>query len=574
MSILGMTYLAVGADMGSIDAGRRARRRHAAAVLLSGLVGSLALAGTSAAIVPLTVHATASPVCGGLTADASFASESGLLGRSHACEHLREREAPSSALGIVADAVHSRLAAAAEMARLPTTNPAVIGRWSRARNPGTQTVGVAAVLLHTGKVLLFGQLPTDTATTGFVFDPASGTGHAVPVPAPIFCGSVTPLSDGQILSVGGADPTPRGIPDVWLFKPHAETWVRQPDTPLGRYYPTSTRLPDGRIVIAAGKELDGSTRNPAVEVYRQPAPGAGVGTLSVVGTDHPTSYYPHQVVMPDGQMLQVESSLSYTLNPATWTWSQLPSLPMSLGAGSAHLVLPGPASGATRVMVIGGLHAAGARATTQVLDYAKPAAGWARGPSMPTARAHMNVVQVPDGSAYGIGGNAADLNDSPRPRTLHYDPSTQRWTSMAVQSSRRAYHSTALLLPDGRIMSAGDNYAGGGLQRIDFYSPPYLFRGKRPRISSAPRQVASGRRFTIKTSGPPVTRAVLMAPGSTTHANEMNARHVRLAVTRTRTGFVATAPTKNAAPPGYYMLFVLRHNGVPSVARWVHVGHM
>lgn len=64
---------------------------------------------------------------------------------------------------------------------------------------------------------------------------------------------------------------------------------------------------------------------------------------------------------------------------------------------------------------------------------------------------------------------------------------------------------------------------------------------------------------------------MLMAPGATTHANEMNARHVRLAVTRTRSGFRARVPSRYAAPPGYYMLFVLRANGVPSVARWVHV---
>ena len=64
---------------------------------------------------------------------------------------------------------------------------------------------------------------------------------------------------------------------------------------------------------------------------------------------------------------------------------------------------------------------------------------------------------------------------------------------------------------------------------------------------------------------------MLMAPGATTHANEMNARHVRLAVTRTRSGFRARVPSRYVAPPGYYMLFVLRANGVPSVARWVHV---
>jgi hypothetical protein len=84
--------------------------------------------------------------------------------------------------------------------------------------------------------------------------------------------------------------------------------------------------------------------------------------------------------------------------------------------------------------------------------------------------------------------------------------------------------------------------------------------------------VSYGAGFSIATSGPAVTRAVLMAPGATTHADEMSARHVELAVTATGGGFTATAPTAAVAPPGYYMLFVLTANGIPSPASWVHVG--
>jgi hypothetical protein len=130
-----------------------------------------------------------------------------------------------------------------------------------------------------------------------------------------------------------------------------------------------------------------------------------------------------------------------------------------------------------------------------------------------------------------------------------------------------------VLLPDGRIMSAGDNETGGGLQQIDFYKPPYLFQGKRPVISAAAKRVQYGQRFAIRTTGPTATRAVLMAPGATTHANEMNARYVPLAVTRTARGLSAVAPrTASIAPPGHYMLFVLDAKGVPSVAKWVRVG--
>jgi hypothetical protein len=183
----------------------------------------------------------------------------------------------------------------------------------------------------------------------------------------------------------------------------------------------------------------------------------------------------------------------------------------------------------------------------------------------------MNVVQVPDGSAFAIGGNSSALYGQGQLQTMAFDPDTATWTNMAAQTYRRAYHSTAILLPDGRIMSAGDTGAGGGRQRIDYYSPPYMFR-PRPAIASAPDELGYGETFDITTSGPTTTQAVLMAPAATTHAVEMNARRVELAVTPTTTGLRATAPASGRiAPPGHYMLFTMTTDGTPSTATWVHI---
>jgi hypothetical protein len=515
-------------------------------------------------------------VCDGLTPDADYPEEAAELGAEHACEHLHERYAARNLTPAMRAAIARAFRHSYEQAEaaLDTTDPAVIGSWSAATNPGTKTVGISAVLLHTGKVLLFGgkYKSTDRNTAAYIYDPVTRTGHEVPAPAPVFCGSVTQLSDGRVLTAGGADPIPKGIVDVWLFNPISEQWIRQPDTPLGRYYPTSTRLADGRIVITAGSELNGSTPNPTVELYTPPAAGHTVGTLRVVGPNHVTGIYPRQWVMPDGKMLQVTGLRSFVLNPATWSWTTLKKLPGGNSVGSAGLMLPEGPSGSSQVMMIGGLKNGTATAKTEQYDYSNQAAGWSFGPPMLTARAHMNVVQLPDGSAIAIGGNSTGLYDAGQPQTMAYDPNTDTWTNMAVQTIRRAYHSTAILLPDGRIMSAGDGGAGGGRQKIDFYSPPYLFKGPRPVIGSAPSQVNYGATFSIGTSGPAATRAVLMAPAATTHANEMNARQVELAVTPNGGGFNATAPTAEVAPPGYYMLFVLTAGGIPSVARWVHVG--
>jgi hypothetical protein len=513
---------------------------------------------------------SAKKVCGNMTPDATYQSEVALLGTDHACEHLKGRQFVATK----ANRVAMKAAHAAAVASLATTDPAVIGSWSNATNPGTKTIGISAVMLHTGKVLLFGgkYASTDKNTAAYLFDPVTGTGHEVPAPAAVFCGSVAQLSDGRILSVGGTNKIPQGIVDVWIFDPVSEQWIRQPDSPLGRYYPTSTKLADGTVVTMAGTELDGVTKNPTVELYTPPAPGSDVGTLQVVGSSHTTGYYPRQWLMPDGNLLQVDGRKSYRLDTQSWQWTSPLGLPPGNGAGSAGLMLPGGPNGSSRVMMVGGLQSSTAVASTEKYDYSNPAGGWSYGNPMPTQRAHMNVVQVPDGSAYGIGGNSSGLYNVGQYQTMKYDPATDTWTNMAVQSPRRGYHSTAVLLPDGRIMSAGDTGAGGGRQLIDFYSPPYLFQGPRPVISASPSSVAYGGTFSISASGATATRAVLMAPGATTHADEMNARRVELAVTPTADGFTATAPDPRVAPPGYYMLFTVTADGIPSVASWVHLG--
>jgi hypothetical protein len=153
------------------------------------------------------------------------------------------------------------------------------------------------------------------------------------------------------------------------------------------------------------------------------------------------------------------------------------------------------------------------------------------------------------------------------------DPKTHEWTLGPAQQEDRAYHSTAVLLPDGRVLSGGDDRTGYRTSDTgEIYSPPYLFRGPRPLIGAAPQKVGYGLGFHVGASGG-ATRAVLMAPGVTTHGTEMQARHVELAVThRGASGLdVLAPPSGGVAPPGWYMLFVLNAEGVPSIARWVHV---
>ena len=198
-----------------------------------------------------------------------------------------------------------------------------------------------------------------------------------------------------------------------------------------------------------------------------------MGTLKVVGPDHTTGFYPKLFVMPDGKVMEAKGFGSFRFDPASPDWKSYGRLPAFAGAGAAGMMLPGGPRGSNRVISVGGLDHGPALAATEIFNYANPKAGRHKGHPMPQPRAHMNLVQVPNGSAYGIGGNRTGLYGAGTRQTLHYDAATDRWRGMAVQSVRRAYHSTAVLLPDGRILSAGDTGAGGGGALLDIYSPPY-----------------------------------------------------------------------------------------------------
>lgn len=134
------------------------------------------------------------------------------------------------------------------------------------------------------------------------------------------------------------------------------------------------------------------------------------------------------------------------------------------------------------------------------------------------------------------------------------------------------YHGTALLLPDGRVLSAGQDY--GPLARYgEIFSPPYLFRGPRPTITSAPSNVGPGAVLQLASpQAATIAKVVLIRGGSTTHQVDSDQRSIPLTFTVAGETISAQVPVnRNLLPPGYYMLFVVDSDGVPSVAPWVHI---
>jgi hypothetical protein len=221
--------------------------------------------------------------------------------------------------------------------------------------------------------------------------------------------------------------------------------------------------------------------------------------------------------------------------------------------------------------------------TVELLDLGAPNPAWQYVAPMHHPRVLCDSVLLPDGKVLVVGGSSTGKSDvaiDPVLPTEVYDPSTNTWTELAPINCPHMYHSTAVLIPDGRVMRGGKD---GQFQRdpykyfehrLELCSPPYLFAGTRPQIAFAPSAGAYGSDITIDspTAGD-IARVAVIRLGAVTHSFHMDQRYVGLAITgATATQLTVTLPpNSNIAPPGAYMLFTLDGAGIPSVATIIRI---
>jgi hypothetical protein len=239
---------------------------------------------------------------------------------------------------------------------------------------------------------------------------------------------------------------------------------------------------------------------------------------------------------------------------------------------------------AGKILVVGG---GSPTATAEVIDLLG-ARTWSLVGSMSVARRQTNATLLADGTVLVTGGtNASGFNSAPTNSAVlaaeRWNPASPgSWTQLASMSHYRLYHTTALLLPDARVLvvGSGEPAATGLTDDLtgEIFSPPYLFKADgtaaaRPVISSAPTQLAYGAAFTVGTaSAAQISKVLLVRLSAVTHAFDMNQRGVVLSFTRGSSSLAVTAPAnKQLAPSGHYMLFIVNSSGVPSVAKVVRL---
>ena len=437
----------------------------------------------------------------------------------------------------------------------------VTGSWSSLENWPYRAVHTH--LLPDGRVLFWSYY--DEALAPQIWDPSDGSIiPAASISYSIFCAGHSFLADGRLLVTGGHQADYVGWPYARIYNPFNNTWTTAPNMNAGRWYPTNTTLPNGDVLVIDGDINSGTNLNTLPQIYQV----ASNSWRNLTSAQLALPLYPRMFVAPNGNVFEAgpdpASRYLNTSGAGAWTSVSTMKFNSSRDYGSAVMYQPG------KIITMGGGDPP--TATAEIIDLNSATPTWQSTGSMNFARRQIDATVLPDGKVLVTGGSSGsgfDNNNAPVETSEMWDPATGKFTKMASESTYRGYHSTALLLPDGRVVSAGGNVAGPTAQ---IFSPPYLFQGTRPAIASAPNEISYGSTFSIGTpDSSTITSVSLIRNGSVTHAFNMDQRFMQLNYTKTGGGLSISAPSNaNVAPPGYYMLFILK-SGVPSVAAIVRL---
>ncbi len=195
--------------------------------------------------------------------------------------------------------------------------------------------------------------------------------------------------------------------------------------------------------------------------------------------------------------------------------------------------------------------------------------------SMNFARADGDATILPDGNIFINGGQSYNEQYSVFTPEI-YNPNTQTTKNMSNSYFRRNYHSTSLLLPDGRILTAG-----GDVWNAEIFYPPYLFTkdknnktvlAERPKIINLEKNIKRGQNIDIGIEGV-VSKVSLISTGSTTHAqgSESKFRDIDFVKLSNNKIQIKLDNNSNNIQNGTYLLFILNSKGTPSEGKIVFI---
>ncbi|MEV6299423.1 galactose oxidase-like domain-containing protein [Actinoplanes sp. NPDC051861] len=380
------------------------------------------------------------------------------------------------------------------------------------------------------------------------------------------------------------------------FDPVAERYVRTGNMRDHRWYPTLIGLTNGEVLAVSGLDQFGRILPGRNERY---LPGERRWVRAPeLKRYFPT--YPSLHMMADGQVFYSGSNAGYGSDtegrtPGVWDvernrFRAVPGLRDPRMTETSSSVLLAPAQD-QKVMILGGGEIGESpvsTARTDIVDLDERQPRYRPGPDLPKPARYLSTVLLPDDTVFTTGGSSGyrggAYRGEPRSDLFNsqiYRPAENAFATAADSTVGRNYHSEAILLPDGRVITLGGDplydetgkNAGTFEQRIEVFSPPYLFRGTRPTMAGGPTEISRDETASFATpDAARITSARLIRPSSVTHVTDTDQRSVAVDVVPAAGGVEITVPKRaGLVPSGWYMLFLIDDRGVPSVARWVRV---
>lgn len=516
---------------------------------------------------------------------------------------------------------------------VPASGSATVGAWSPGVFEWSDGFGKSVLPLHMslladGRVMSYGT--HDASVDGslqFLFDvwtppvgtlsnPEAFSSHlTLPtgLPVHLFCSAQILIpTTGQLLINGGDNWDPvsggnqnLGTKAISVFEPATNKLAPAGNMNEARWYGSPLTLPNGETYLQGGTDgrvvFGGGA--PVISTHAEVrSPNGTIRMLTGFDTVDLANNYPRNFVAPDGKVFGFDHQQMYRIDPfangGAGSRTDLYNDDWRHGwtaASTAVMFRPG------KILQIGGIGGYpgsgfedGRTATIIDINGAQPAL--TELPKMSQKRNWATATVLPDGKVVVTGGSeqnvldqqpaAEDENDPSKWTTGQvayraeiYDPVSNTWTLGPAQQRMRLYHSVALLLPNGTVLSAAGGWPGPQLNRnAEIWYPPYLFKSDgsyapRPTISQAPSIASpmSSLSITSPDAGN-VSRVTLVKTGSVTHSFDFEQRFIELPFTRNADSLTAQLPANRfETPPGFYMVFVLDTNGVPSEAKIVRI---
>ncbi|MFC4497598.1 galactose oxidase-like domain-containing protein [Streptomyces ovatisporus] len=390
----------------------------------------------------------------------------------------------------------------------------------------------------------------------------------------------------------------QGIKDTYEFDPVAERYIKVDPMHEARWYPTLTTLEDGKVLSVSGLDDIGQVVPGKNEIYD---PQTKKWEFLPRKRFFPT--YPALHLTSDNKIFYSGANAGYGpadkgRTPGLWDletngFRKIPGM-SDPDALETAMSVPLPPSQSRKFMVLGGGGVGESKKATEktrIVDLREDSPRFQNGPDLYAKSRYPSSVVLPDDTVLTTNGSG-DYRGRSESNVLKaevYDPESNTKKSVADPLVGRNYHSGALLLPDGRVMTFGSDSLfsdkantkpGKFEQQIDIYTPSYLHqKGERPELAHAglaernARTVRLGESVSFKSKDAgKIKKMRLIRPSSFTHVTNVEQSSVALDFEKTADGVTAEIPEDpSLVPPGWWMVTAVDGKGVPSKSVWLKV---